>query len=107
MANERIVHADGAVLKSALEKDETVLVDFWAEWCAPCRAMAPLIDRLAVEFPGVRIVKVDAQAHEQLLEQYNVQSLPTIQVYHKGERTEQLSGKVPYTLMQRALQSVV
>ena len=106
MADSRILHADGPALKGAIQGNETVLVDFWAEWCAPCRAMSPLIDRLAAEFPNVRIVKVDAQAHDNLLEEYDVQSLPTIQVYHRGQRTEQLRGKVPYTLMQRAIESV-
>lgn len=105
MGNNTIIHADGAALKQEIAKNEVVLVDFWAGWCAPCKAVAPLIDRLATEFPGVRIVKVDAEAHKELLEEYEVQSLPTVQVYRSGERVEQLRGKIPYTLMQRALQN--
>ncbi|WP_439617947.1 thioredoxin family protein [Shinella sp.] len=105
MDSENIIHADGTALKQAISANEVVLVDFWASWCAPCRAMAPLIDRLASEFPAVKIIKVDAERHEDLLSEYEVQSLPTLQVYRSGMRVEQLRGKVPYTLMQRALQN--
>lgn len=105
MSSDRIVHADGTALKQEIAGNDVVLVDFWASWCAPCKAMAPLLDRIAGEYPGVRVVKVDAEAHEPLMAEYDVMSLPTILIYRGGERVEQLQGKVPYVLLQRALQA--
>ncbi len=103
MDGVQVVHADGEMLTSHVRDDALVLVDFWATWCAPCRAMAPLLDRLAKEFPALRIVKVDAEAHKDLLDAYNVKSLPTLQVYRDGSLVDQLLGKVPYELMRRAV----
>jgi thioredoxin 1 len=106
MSSGKFIDADGADLKREISQDKVVLVDFWASWCAPCRAMAPLFNRLSAEFPNVQILKVDAEAHKSLLEEYDVRSLPTIQIYSSGKQIEKLQGKVPYTLMQRALQNV-
>lgn len=107
MEGAQVVHADGPALLSHIRNDEHVMVDFWASWCAPCRAMAPLLDRLAKDFPQLRIVKVDAEAHKPLLEVYGVRSLPTLQFFRNGERVEQLMGKVPYEMMRRAVQGAV
>lgn len=107
MQNKQMVHADGATLSGHIQGDALVMVDFWADWCAPCRAMAPLLDRLAGEYPQLRIVKVDAEAHKPLLEQYGVRSLPTLQFYRDGKRVEELMGKVPYQMMRRAVETAV
>lgn len=104
MMNQQIVHADGASLKQEIAGNELLMVDFWATWCAPCRAMAPMLDRLAGEFPNLRVVKIDADANADLLKEYDVKSLPTLLVYRSGKRVEQLVGKVPYAIMQRAIQ---
>lgn len=103
MSNARIEHADAESLKVHLQSEGLVMVDFWADWCAPCRALAPMLDRLSNEFPDVRVVKVDAEAHKELLETYGVRSLPTLQLYKNKEKVEQLTGKVPYEFMRRAV----
>ena len=105
MSSQQVVHADGASLKQEIARNELLMVDFWASWCAPCRAMAPMLDRLAGEFPNLRIVKIDADANADLLKEYDVKSLPTLLVYRSGSRVEQLVGKVPYAMMLRAIQS--
>jgi thioredoxin len=107
MSSEKIIHADGATLTREIAENDTVLVDFWAPWCAPCKAMAPLLDRIAGEYPNIRVVKVDAEAHEPLMADYDVQSLPTIQIYRGGKCVEQLRGKLPYPVIQRALQAAL
>ncbi|WP_166100143.1 thioredoxin family protein [Duganella aceris] len=104
MEGGQMIHVDGASLSRHIQDDELVLVDFWATWCAPCRAMAPMLDRLAKDFPGLRIVKLDAEEHKDLLDSYNVRSLPTLQIYRAGERVDQLMGKVPYEMIRRAVQ---
>ncbi|MBN9206922.1 thioredoxin family protein [Methylibium petroleiphilum] len=103
MTTHRVVEADAEALKTHLQSPGLVMVDFWAAWCAPCRAMAPMLDRLAIEFPGVRVVKVDAETHKDVLETYGVRSLPTLQLYRNQSKLEQLIGKVPYELMRRAV----
>lgn len=107
MQGEQVVQADGTTLQGHIQDDALVMVDFWADWCAPCRAMAPLLDRLAGEYPQLRIVKVDAEAHKPLLEQYGVRSLPTLQVYRDGKLVDELLGKVPYQMMRRAVDTAV
>ncbi len=70
-----------------------ILVDFWAEWCGPCKMLAPLLDELAAEYDGrVRIGKVNIDEHAALAAQYNIQSIPTLLLFHKGQVTEQLVG---------------
>lgn len=105
MANNRVVETDAEGLKTHLQSDGLVMVDFWAAWCAPCKVVAPMLERLAIEFPNVRVVKVDAEAHKDILEGYGVRSLPTVQLYKNQSKLEQLVGKVPYELMRRAVLS--
>jgi len=105
MARHQAVHANGESLKQQIAGNDLVMVDFWATWCAPCRAMAPLLDRLAGEFPNLRIVKIDADANADLLVEYEVKSVPTLLVYRSGNLVERLVGKAPYAMMLRAVQS--
>ena len=62
-----------------------VVVDFWASWCGPCRRLAPLFDELAQEMPDVEFVKVDVDAEPGLAQRFGVTSIPTIQLFHRGE----------------------
>lgn len=99
----RVVDTDAEGLKAHLQRSGLVMVDFWAAWCAPCKVVAPMLDRLAIEFPDVRVVKVDADAHKDILESYGVRSLPTLQLYRNGTRLDQLMGKVPYEFIRRSV----
>jgi thioredoxin len=74
-----------------------VLVDFWAEWCGPCRTVSPSIERLAHEFSGrLLTVKVNVDRRPQVAQAYEVQGIPTIMLFWKGEARMRLTGAYPY-----------
>jgi thioredoxin 1 len=83
---------DAKVLKSSLP----VVVDFWAAWCAPCRAITPTLDRLAVEYSGRLVVaKVDVDENPVYAQQFGVQGIPTLLLVHQGKIANRIVGALP------------
>lgn len=84
---------DASFDADVLGKDDVVLVDFWATWCGPCRAIAPSLELLADEYQGrAKVVKVDVDANPESAARFGIRSIPTLMVFKNGERLETVVG---------------
>ncbi|MFG0305476.1 MAG: thioredoxin [Phycisphaerales bacterium JB040] len=96
MASDKVVHLTTENFQDTVNGDKPVLVDFWAEWCGPCRALGPTIDALADRFEGKAVVaKVDVDSQAELGQKFGIQSIPTVLVFKGGEVTEKFVGMRP------------
>ncbi len=95
--SEQVIHADDATFESTvLTPGEPALVDFWAPWCGPCRAIAPVLEEIAQEYAGrVKVVKVNVDESPELSRRYGIRSIPSLLFIKAGEVRESRVGSMP------------
>jgi thioredoxin 1 len=109
MASELVNHVTDANFdQEVLKSDKAVLIDFWAPWCAPCRAIAPLIDELAGEYAGrLKVVKINVDDNPETPARYGVRGIPNLLIIKSGQVKEQIVGAVPKSHLVRGVDSAL
>jgi len=108
MSKDTVVVQDATFKAEVLDSATPVLVDFWATWCAPCRAIAPSLEELATQYKGqLKIAKVDVDENQEIAQTYGIRSIPTLLMFKGGQVVEQLVGAAPKAKLEDSIKKVL
>lgn len=104
-----VLHIEGSSFQQEVVKSEKpVLVDFYADWCGPCKIIEPIINQLSREYDGkVKFVKVDTDANQELAVQFGIMSIPTVMFFSKGKVEDIVIGAVPPAVLKSKLDTLL
>lgn len=108
MSKDTVTVLDSTFKNEVLDAQTPVLVDFWATWCAPCRAIAPALEELATQYKGkVKIAKVDIDNNQQIAQQFGIRSIPTLLLFKGGKVVDQLVGAMPKAKLEDSIKKAL
>jgi thioredoxin 1 len=99
---------DDSFEQEVLKSDKPVMVDFWAEWCGPCKMIAPIVDEIAQEYEGrLKVAKVDVDSNNKIAGRYNIMSIPSLYIFKNGQVVDQIVGARTKSFLVSSLEKVL
>ena len=109
MASQNVIELSDAAFDQTISQSTVpVLIDFWAEWCGPCRRIGPIVEELAKEYSGrLAVGKINIDEHQESANKFGVQSIPTLMIFKGGQLAERIVGAVPKQTLAEAIERVL